>query len=269
MIALWSLAGSAGTARAAGQPARLAVDLLPQEGGTQDDGPPGQADTAACDANLSNLSQASGAGAWQSSDVDDVNTVNLVCTTVADASGTVLSGTAVTLTSSGAGSITDASGTPISGSSQTVSVSPDGYAAFHVLSTKVGTQSLVFTAGSLSRTGTQSWRPPGRWNARLIECVPGQATANAGAQQQVTCTVTDGLENAVPDVPVAWSASDAGGAMSSITPPSTTTDASGNVVASVASPSAGTTTIAAWSGRGGSGPSTLTIGASVRGRSAT
>src|SRR5205823_5243464 len=55
----------------------------------------------------------------------------------------------------------------------------------------------------------------------------------------------DGLENAVPDVPVAWSASDTGGAASTITPASTTTDASGNVVALVASPSAGTTTVGA------------------------
>src|SRR5207249_6839612 len=119
---------SAGTARAAGQPAKLAIDLLPQEGGTKDDSPPGQTDAAACDANLTNLSQSSGAGAWQPSDVDDVNTVNLVCAAVADASGTVLHGAAVTLTSSGAGSITDATGTPISGGSQTVNVSSDGYA---------------------------------------------------------------------------------------------------------------------------------------------
>jgi hypothetical protein len=182
-----------------GSAAAIHVDMYPGDGGNVDETAPSVTNASRCNGDLSNFSER-GVKSWQSSDHDDVNTVNLVCATVTDAHGNVLSGESVTLSVSGDGVITDNNGPDPTLSTQSVAVGADGYAPFFVFGTVVGQLNLTFSVGSVSQSAIERWDVPLPPDARLVVCSPDHATNDPGARQGVTCTVTDGLGNPVPGV---------------------------------------------------------------------
>jgi Ca2+-binding RTX toxin-like protein len=244
---------------AAPTPAAVQVDMVPQGSGTDDTGP-GVANTKVCNANLSDFSDSTGTDAWNATDDDVVNSINLVCASAKDAAGNVLYGQSITLTSSGAGVLTDPNGPPPGVATQTAAIGSDGYAEFYVFSTVVGTQAVTATAGSATKTGTETWDVPVPAEARTIACLPKTESDPVRTNHDVTCTVTDGLTNAVPGVAVTWTKTDAGGATSSFVFQSTTTDANGHVSATITSTTTGTTTL-----QGGIAAASTECGASANG----
>ncbi|MBI4729149.1 MAG: hypothetical protein HY775_06550 [Acidobacteria bacterium] len=222
--------------------ANVELDLFSEGGGT-DDRPPGTANSKTCDADLTSANF--GGATWNATDDNQVNVVHLVCVGVEESGGTILQGASVTLTGSGVGVVTDADGPAPSGASQTAVVGDAGYAEFYIHSTRAGAQSLVASAAGVTDTdaGTKTWNAVSAADARLIACTPDTDTNLPGQNHEVICTVTDGLENPVQSVPVAWTKEDSGGAGSVFLFKDDTTDFNGQARATIKSDTEGTTVV--------------------------
>jgi Ca2+-binding RTX toxin-like protein len=224
------------------------VDVVPGAG-SPDATPPGTTNRTVCNADLSNPSQTSGAAGWSTADHAQINSNNLVCASLLDVHGKPMEGVDVVMTSSGPGVITDENGPTPSLTTDHSVVGVDGFAWFYVFSARSGTQQLTFTApGADAVVATETWDPPSAANGRIIGCTPDSAAVDAGTEQGVACTVTDGLGNPVPDVTVGWSAVDTDGAGSTFGSQATQTDTQGIVRATITSASPGSTVISAQMG---------------------
>ncbi|MFN2544905.1 MAG: Ig-like domain-containing protein [Actinomycetota bacterium] len=221
----------------AAPPMTLQVDMIPTAGG-QDATAPGVTNKAVCNANLKDPADSS----WDALAHDPVNSNSLVCATLLDVHGDPEYGVNITLSTSGPGTITDEDGPNPSLQTDQSVVGKDGFGWFYVYSTSSGTQTLTATAGGETRTVTEVWDPPHPQQARVIGCTPDSATVQAGSQQQISCTVTDGFGNGVGGAGVTWSATDTGGAQSGFPTKDQTTDATGVAKATIVSAASGSST---------------------------
>jgi hypothetical protein len=126
---------------------------------------------------------------------------------VKNSAGILLDGKPVVVTITGVGTFSDGT------KSKTVYTSGGGLATVDVTSNNSGAQGITASADGISVTGTLTYGAPGNWTARNISVFPAtDATValEAGKQKVLRFKVTDGYGNAVPNVQVNFSNSDAG-----------------------------------------------------------
>jgi Ca2+-binding RTX toxin-like protein len=151
-----------GTATAAAAE-NVEIDAVPDNLGNSagpNDTTPGSANAEACDANLTDFTDASGDDAWDDAATVSSGRVHAVCVSAEDDAGSELGGQTVDMSSTGVGMLTDSTGgNPVLTTSALIT---GGYALFYVLSSVAGSQTLTASIDGITDTdsATVTWADP-------------------------------------------------------------------------------------------------------------